>query len=566
MTMAALSALLATVALAPAAAHAQAGPRVPVLNWQPCDSDVPELPADVHFQCATAAVPLDYSHPHRGTYHLALMKKPAVDTGKRLGSLLINYGGPGGTAIDDTERTFTSATGGLWGSLNDQYDIVAVDPRGVGRSEAAMDCGANQITEGIYSMPFATPDTDPAALLAKDKAYVKRCVQRNRAVLPYVTTGNFARDLDLLRQAVGDKKLNYLGFSYGTFLGATYAALFPGNVGRVVLDGPVDADSYINHPSKDLQAQTSAFERELSRFFAACAGDQVTCQGFGDNGTNTPDPEAAFDALVDAANANPIPVAADNGVTDDLRPVTGDDILNATIGNLYNKHYWGYIVQDLVDAENGDGAGMRFDSDYEYGYDPDSGTFDPLGDRYFLIGAVEQHYPNPNLQHYLRLGRASYDSFDHFWFNAGYVEANYGIFPVKGNGIYRGPFTVPQSASTPLVVATTYDPATPYRGAKALVRDMGNARLLTMIGDGHTAYGGESACIDQAVDDYLLGGTLPAAGTTCRQETPFAPIPPVSGYDSAAATAPSLARQKPSTTSDGRTRIGGPHERQSGLG
>jgi pimeloyl-ACP methyl ester carboxylesterase len=560
MTMAALTALLMAVALAPAAAHAQAGPRVPVLNWQACDTDVPDVPAGVHFQCATATVPLDYSHPNKGTYQLALMRKQATNPGKRLGSLFVNYGGPGGGAIDDTEFYFsTDPRHPLFQTLNEQYDIVAVDPRGVGRSQDAMDCQANQITQGIYSLPFATPDTDPLALLTKDKSYVKQCVQKNRAILPYVTTANFARDLDLLRQSVGDKKLNYLGFSYGTFLGATYGALFPNNLGRVVLDGPVDADSYINRPTKDLEAQTSAFERELSRFFADCKADQTTCQGFGAGagaGGET-DPEAAFDALVEQADANPIPVPSGNPLTDDPKPVTGDDILNATIGNLYRKEFWSeFIVRDLVLAAKGDGSGIRSDSDFESGYDPDTNTFDPGTDRYFLIGAVEQNYKN-NVNRYFKLGKASYDNFTHFWFNNGYVELNYGIFPVQGNGVYSGPFTLPASASTPLVVATTYDPATPYRGAKNLVHDLGNARLLTMVGDGHTAYGGESACIDEKVDDYLLGGTLPDAGTVCKQDVTFAGDP-VSGYDDDSVAPQALAKSKAAA----RHRVGGPHERQ----
>jgi pimeloyl-ACP methyl ester carboxylesterase len=560
--MAALGALLATAALAPAAAHAQSAPdaqgtgaKVPVLNWQPCDRNVPGVPAGVRFQCATATVPLDYSQPNKGTYQLALMKKPAVDTAKRLGSLFINYGGPGAGAIDETEDYFSNRVRHpLFTTLNQQYDIVAVDPRGTGRSQGALDCQANQITQGIYSLPFATPDTDPQALLSKDQNYVRQCVQLNRKVLPYVTSGNFARDLDLLRQSVGDRKFNYLGFSYGTFLGATYGALFPNNLGRVVLDGPVDADSYINRPTQDLQAQTSAFERELSRFFADCKADQTTCQGFGRGAGagGEVDPEAAFDALVAQADANPIPVPAGNPNTDDLKPVTGDDILNATIGNLYRKEFWArYIVPDLVAAANGDGSGIRADSDAESGYDPDTNTFDPGDDSYFLIGAIEQNYKN-NINRYFKLGKASYDDFNHFWFNNGYVELNYGIFPVEGNGVFSGPFTLPQSANTPLVVATTYDPATPYRGAKNLVHDMGNARLLTMVGDGHTAYGGESACIDGNVDNYLLGGTLPDVGTTCRQDVTFAPPAP--------AQSNALAPQAKATPA-GRFRIGGAHQR-----
>ncbi|WCB94049.1 Carboxylesterase A [Baekduia alba] len=534
--MAALVALVAAIVVAPGA-QAQGGPPVPVLDWQPCDAS-PDAP-DVHFECASAAVPLDYAKPDNAVYHVALVRKEATNPGKKLGSLFVNYGGPGAGGTDSVEADFLNPViyggPGLYDTLNQQYDIIGFDPRGTGRSDAALDCQANQETQGIYSIPYATPDTERSALLKKDRQYVRRCVQLNKPLLPYVTTGNVARDLDLLRQAVGDTQLNYLGFSYGTFLGATYGALFPGNLGRVVLDGPVDADDYINHPTADLQAQTSAFERELDRFFQACASDQDSCYGFGGD-----DPHAAFDALVEQANANPIPVSTDNpwGWTADTRAVTGDDILNATIYNLYRKEYWSpYIAQELRHAADGDGSGIRMDSDGAFGYDPETGTYAPDTDRYFLIGAVEQRYPDNN-DRYFRLGKSSYNTFDHFWFNSGYVELNYGLFPVGANGRYGGPFTLPDSANTPLVVATTYDPATPYRGAKALVKDLGNARLLTMIGDGHTAYNSESACVNAAVDGYLLGGALPPAGTVCKQDTTFSGEEPTSDY-----TPPSLAPQ-----------------------
>jgi pimeloyl-ACP methyl ester carboxylesterase len=500
--LAAIIAVIAAACMAPAV-HAQA----PKLSWQDCDDG---------FQCATATVPLDYGKPNRATYHIALIRKVATGPGKRIGSLFTNPGGPGGGGVDFVRATADS----LYASLNQRYDIVGFDPRGTGESDAALSCNANQETEGIYSIPYATPETDRNALIAKDKAYVNKCTALNRAILPYVTTGNVARDLDQLRQSVGDNKLNYLGFSYGTFIGATYGALFPGKLGRVVLDGPVDANGYINDPVGDLQAQTSAFERALGRFFQDCAADQTNCLGFGGA-----DPWTAFDQLVEQANANPIPA---DGYTDDPRPVTGDDILNAVIYNLYAKQYWPYIAQDLALAAAGDGSLVRLDSDGSFGRNPD-GTYDPGTDRYFLIGAIDQQYKH-NIDRYFRLGKRSYDAFDHFWFNSGYVELNYGLFDVRPNGRYAGPFTLPAGANTPLVVATTYDPATPYRGAKALVHDLGNARLLTMQGDGHTAYGGNSPCIDDAVDAYLLNGALPAPGTVCQQEVPFAQPEDTSGY------------------------------------
>lgn len=539
-----LLALVAGAAAVPSAG-AQA---VPTLDWQACDDG---------FECASAAVPLDYARPNRATYHVALIRKPAANPGKRLGSLFTNPGGPGASGVDFVRGN----ADGLFASLNQQYDIVGFDPRGTGASDAALDCQANQEQTGIYSIPYATPDTDRAALLAKTRGYVRQCTQLNRPILPYVTTGNVARDLDLLRQAVGDKKLNYLGFSYGTFLGATYGALFPGKLGRVVLDGPVDADSYINRPSKSLQAQTSAFERELGRFFQACAGDQATCANFGARDGDDPDPHAAYDALVEQANAAPIAVPPGNGLTEDLRPVTGDDILNATILTLYAKQNWeGALVPALASAAAGDGSVVRYLSNIAFGYDETTGDYAPDTDRYFLIGAIEQRYNNDNLNRYFRLGKASYDAFDHFWFNNGYVELNYGLFRPEANGRYGGPFTLPAGASTPLVVATTYDPATPYRGGKALVKDLGNARLLTMVGDGHTAYGGNSACIDEAVDNYLLGGTLPDAGTVCQQQVPFgAETSPYTAdgltQDDRRAKAPAAAsglHQKPVTISVGK--------------
>jgi pimeloyl-ACP methyl ester carboxylesterase len=516
---------------------------VPKLKWTDCADE---------FQCATASVPLDYSKPNKGTYQVALIRKPATGPGPRLGSLFTNPGGPGAGGVDFVAGTADS----LYANLNQQYDIVGFDPRGTGYSQAALDCQANQETEGIYSIPYATPDTDPNALLAKDRKYVRQCVQLNKGILPYVTTGNVARDLDLLRQAVGDQKLNYLGFSYGTFLGATYASLFPNKLGRVVLDGPVDADSYINHPSNDLQAQTGAFERALDRFFTACARDQVNCLNFGGE-----DPHAAFDQLVAQANAHPIQADA---YTQDPRPVTGDDILNATIYNLYAKQYWPYIAQDLAAAANGDGSLVRFDSDGAFGNNFD-GTFDPGSDRYFLIGAIEQHYTT-NLQHFFNRGKASYDTFDHFWFNQGYVELNYSVFAgygIQANGRYAGPFRIPGTANTPLVVATTYDPATPYRGAKALVKDLGNARLITMVGDGHTAYSGHTAgansvCIDDAVDAYLLNNTLPADGTVCQQDVPFEQ-PPAAPTAQLKSAAPQTLAAEGATTFRNRTRLGDPH-------
>ena len=519
---AAVAACAVVGALAPVAS-AQQGPAVPKLDFQPCGGDA------AYVVCTTAKVPLDYDNPGGKSIKLFLAKSPATGPGPKLGTLFFNYGGPGAPTAEYLEAAGTD----LFPAFNKQYDIVAMDPRGVGQSSPSIDCKANQETEGIYGVPFTTPENlDVKALIRKDEKYIGKCISNNREILPHASTANVARDMDLLRRSFGDDRLNYFGYSYGTFLGATYASLFPKNYNRMVLDGPVDATDYINDPMSDLSAQTDGFERAIGRFFQACAVNQVACSGFGGS-----DPWDAFDQLVDKANANPIPAGGD-----DPRPVTGDDILNATVSDIYAKQYWGELASFLAAAAHGDGTGIRQLVDDTYGRQ-DDGSFDPGTDRYFTIGAIEQRYPH-DVGTYLRAGSRSWKEHDHVWWNNGYVELYYGLWPIHDKDAFGGPFTIPGSAHTPLVVATTYDPATPYRGAKSLVHDLGNARLITMRGDGHTAYSGNSPCIDDAVETYMSTGTLPAAGTVCTQDVPFtAPEPAPAARSLAAPSLVSLPRR-----------------------
>jgi hypothetical protein len=287
--------------------------------------------------------------------------------------------------------------------------------------------------------------------------------------------------------------------------------LFPDRYRALVLDGPVDAAQYIHAPLSSSQDQAAAFERALQRFLQACAGDQTACSRFGGA-----DPGADYDRLIATAEATPIPAA---GYTPDPRPVTADDIRGATLALLYAKQFWGILGQALASAAQGDATIIRAAVDQLfYGRLPD-GTYDPLYDRLFTISGSEQDYPR-DIDVYLARGAESWAAFPHFW--GGYGEIRFALWPKRDGDAYGGPFTVPASSPTPLVVATTYDPATPYPGARRLVQELGNARLLTMVGDGHTAFGqGNSACVDGAVVAYLVDTTLPAAGTTCQQEVAF---------------------------------------------
>jgi pimeloyl-ACP methyl ester carboxylesterase len=502
------SLLAAWLVAAPAASAGHRNGAPPELAWKDCGIAPFVQPGDV--QCASQTVPLDYDRPGGTTIGIAVARVPAKDQAHRMGSLFFNLGGPGVADVDFLQ------TGGasLFSALNERYDIVGFDPRGVGQSSPSIECKVNQETQGPSSQPFTTPfNLDLRGLLAKDQRYLHRCAALNGPILSHVSTADAARDMDVLRKAVGDEKLSYLGFSYGAFLGTTYAALFPDKFRALVLDGPIDADEYLSDPLKASNAQAAAFERELGRFFQACAANQAACLNFGGA-----DPWDVYDQLVDAANAQPLPAL---GYTLDPRPVDGDD-LNAAAGiMMYAKELWPTWAQALAAAKVGDGTIVRAIVDeLFYGRDPDTGEYDPASDRFFAIYGAEARWPT-DIGTYLREGDQAWGMFDHFYANHGYSELNFGLWPATARDTYEGPFRVKDSAPTPLVVATTYDPATPYRGALKLVRELGNARLITMRGDGHTAYPDNSPCIDKAVNAYLLEGTLPPAGTVCRQEVAF---------------------------------------------
>jgi pimeloyl-ACP methyl ester carboxylesterase len=477
---------------------------IPALSWADCGEG---------FQCATAAVPRDYSRPRGATMNIAVTRLPARNAAQRIGSLFVNFGGPGGTAVDSLQ-----AFGALlFETLNERFDIVGFDPRGVGQSEGSIDCHVNQETEGLYAQPFTTPSR-LQGFVARARSYVAACVRNTPDTFRYATTANVARDMDALRAAVGDAKLSYLGFSYGTFLGATYASLFPQNYRALVLDGGLDPDQYINRPSDHLRQQTAAFERAIDRFFEGCAQNQEACRGFGGA-----DPHAAFDGLVLRANASPIAATGD-----DPRPIDGDDINWAIGGAVYAKQAWAGLATALAAASAGDGTLIRQMVNNSYGRNPD-GTYDAGLDRYMALSAIEQKYTSRNADTFIALGEASWGMFDHAYWNAGYSELPFALYPVEGQGVFRGPFRVNDSSPTILVVGTTYDPATPYREGVRLATQLRNARLLTMQGDGHTAYGGNSPCIDASVDAYLNDLTVPAEGTTCKQEAPFELAKPVAG-------------------------------------
>jgi pimeloyl-ACP methyl ester carboxylesterase len=490
------------------------------LPWAGCGLTDVGVTAGV--QCARIDVPLDYDDPAGTQVQIAMARVPATDPAQRIGSLFINFGGPGGPAVE-----YLQAAGAeRFAMLNQRFDIVAFDPRGVGKSSPAIDCDASLQFPATPPTPI---DVDVDALVAGAQQYVDACLAANGSILEHVSTANVARDLDVLRAAVGDEQLTYLGYSYGTFLGATYAALFPDRYRALVLDGAVDPDQYVHDPTALSRSQSGAFEEALDRFLSACAADQAACSAFGGS-----DPATAYDDLLAVAAGTPIPA---DGYTIDPQPVTVDDVLSVTATLLYAKQAWGLLAAALAQGAAGDGSLLRAIMDQIVNPKEVDGSPDPLPDRFRAISASEREWPR-DVDSYLERGAQDWADFPHF--GGAYGEIVFALWPVRDKDAYGGPFTVDPSSPTPLVIGTTYDPATPYPESLGLVAEQGNARLLTMDGDGHTAYGGNSTCIDSATEAYLIGLTLPAEGTVCAQQVPFEAPAPV-GAETATLTGTDLS-------------------------
>lgn len=510
-----LVAMLATALLMGAAATASAGtphrparaaesdrrpPPVPVLGWTDCGDG---------FQCATAEVPLDYRRPRRGTIELALIRRPAIDQANRIGSLFLNPGGPGGSGVEFVRTAPPVAFQALA-----RFDWVGFDPRGVGASQPAVDCGSDDTPAALT---FDRPQTvDPAVLEAEGRAYGLACLERHRELLPHLSTANVARDVDLLRAAVGDERLNYIGISYGSVIGATYATLFPGRARAMVLDSPLDVEAYYNRPIEYRREQASGFENAIDRFFTACAAAGDAC-GFG--GT---DPEAAFDSLVDRLDRNPLPS------TDPAHPfpLNGDEVRLAALSTMYSTFYWPAFASALVQAEAGDPSAM-----IAY-LANDAGIGDDVTG---AVWAVDQDFPRGPVGLYVDAGRHAYGLFDHFWWLSGYPELYRALWPVEDRAALRGQVENPADAAPILVVGVTYDPATPYIGAERLTADLGNARLFTYHGDGHGALTSLDPCLLGPVFEYLNDGVLPPDGASCID--PNVPFPSVTARSTEAPAA-----------------------------
>ena len=461
------------------------------LDWQPCDDG---------FQCARLLVPFDYAHPGGQRFSLPVIKLPATDPAHRVGPLVINPGGPGGSGV----QYALAARSEFPPTLLARFDIVGFDPRGVAGSEPALACLTGPELDtylGTDEMPDNAAELAP--IVAQAKLYAQRCEQNSRALLPYVGTENAARDLDVLRAALGQSRLTYLGKSYGTYLGSWYAQLFPHRVRALVLDGAVDPDTpSLQADITQAEGFTTAF-RSFAAWCLAAAGCPLG-EGVSPGSVNTA--VATLQAMIVRANSEPLASQLGTGQVAD-----GALLLNGVAAALYSKSTWPDLKAGLARAFGGDGTVLVQLANLLLERNPD-GTYSNLVDADTAISCVDRPWPRS-----LAAWQAQAAA-------AGRAAPLFGPPNVWGNlpcaywPVPPAPLPAITAAGAPpiLVVGTTRDPATPYRWARALAADLSSGVLLGRNGDGHTAYGEGSACVDQIVNAYLISLTVPRSGTVCR--------------------------------------------------
>lgn len=447
---------------------------------------------ETKFECAKVKVPMDYQNPGRKTIELAAIRLPA--SGKRQGAMLVNPGGPGGSGYDmvkDGADSYFSA------KLRGAYDIVGWDPRGVQRS-APVKCISDAARDKERQTDLNL-DTDAgyAAAQAMYKSDAKSCAENTGDVLGYIDTSSSAKDMDILRAILNQKQLNYMGFSYGTKLGATYAELFPKNVGKFSLDGAMDPSLSVEQISA---GQNMGFERAFESWAASCAkSSKCPVHGTG------AEVAAQVRALRDTYNGNP-----QRGK--DGRLLTASEFTNTLAFAMYSTDLWDPLESALGTAFSGDPTSMLALADYSADRDADGKYTTNTAFAFQAVNCLD--YPTTPDKAAMRAESARLEAASPtFGSIFGYSALSCEDWPVKSVGT---PHQIHADGANPiLVVGTTRDPATPYEWAQSLRSQLSSGVLITWDGDGHTAYGRSNSCVTSAVDGYFVDGKVPADNTKC---------------------------------------------------
>jgi len=453
------------------------------IAWEPCGDN----------QCGVLEVPIDYRDAGGDTIGLALVKVPATDPDTRIGSMVVNPGGPGASGVSYAEAADTA----FRAPIREHFDVVGFDPRGTGDSDPVDCLPDDEMTDFLALDPDPDDAAEEAELLGGLKSFFEGCVARSDALVGHVTTAEAARDMDVLRAALGESTLTYFGASYGTKLGATYAELFPDHVGRLVLDGAVD----VALSSRDQSlGQAGGFEVALRAFVDNCVQDTDSCF----LGDSVEEGLATIKGLLDQIDAQPLP-------TSDGRELSVGSAFYGVVTPLYNRDYWYLLSQGLSTALNGDGTTLMLLADAyasrQNGQYLDNSTeaiyaINCLDDPYSVEpGQVEAQVPafedvSPTFGRLFAWGLVSCRDIQ--------VESSEPPLDIRGEG-----------AAPILVVGTTRDPATPYAWAVGLADQLASGVLLSRDGDGHTAYNADNECIDTTIEAYLIDGTVPEDGKSC---------------------------------------------------
>lgn len=452
------------------------------LDWHPCDGN----------QCSRLTVPLDYARPEGKTISLAVLRDPATRRAQRVGQLVVNPGGPGGSGVDYA----ASGSSTFGGRLTDYFDIVGFDPRGVGKS-TPLNCADTRQTDELLS---SDPDPDNAAEVRRmdrlTRDFGQGCLTRSGALAEHMSTVEAAKDIDVLRAALGERRLDYFGASYGTLLGATYAELFPTHIRRMVLDGAIDPA--LSNEQLSL-SQARGFETALRAYLQDCVS-HVGCPV----GDTVEAGARRIKALLQQLDATPLPTTSGRQVTEALASY-------GVILPLYNKSYWPLLTLALRRALEGNGDLLLQLADQYSSRGPDRYT-DNSTEALYAVNCLDHDDYTPISQ-----VPAHVPAFEKASPTFGRIFA-YGLsvcasWPVKSG---RHTTALTATGAPPIVVVgTTRDPATPYAMAVALAKELDSGVLVSRDGDGHTGFNQGNKCVDRALENYLVEGVVPKDGLSC---------------------------------------------------
>ena len=455
------------------------------INWAACPDTAPESLV----QCGNLEVPFDYDNPDEGSFVLYIKRRQATVPSERIGSLLVNPGGPGfgGSSLADDAAYYFSE------SLLNRFDIIGWDPRGTGLTTPAVDC-VDSFDEYVgLDSPPDTPE-EKQALIDASQAFNDKCEENAGTILPYISTRASAADMNSIRLALGEEKITYFGFSYGSELGATWATMYPNTVRAAVLDGATDP---LSTSTEAGLAQAAGFEKQLTTFLAQCS-KKPTC-AFHNDGNS----EDAIDALLLDLDANPLVVSAKR------TPVTQGVAFTAIAQAMYSDSYWPQLQSALADAQKGDGAGLLalYDDYYQRNLD---GSYGNQLEAFLAISCLDDP------------GASSVEEVD------ASVDAFIAAAPRLGANFAHGYscalWPVPQAqqvtvsgkgAGPIIVIGTTGDASTPLSSSRKMAKALESGVLLVVEADQHTGYG-INTCIIMEVDNYLIDLTVPVNETICK--------------------------------------------------